>query len=79
MLIIWLLYLIFLIIFFIIGWTAAFYAKKYSTPGDLTKKATLIYAVFMFSIALISMIVVINNGVNASFSLEDFKGFFNDI
>lgn len=73
MIIAWLVYILALMIFFVIGWTGVFHAKKYGMTGDLTKKATTIYITLMVIIILITVFVVLKTGADAPFSIQNLK------
>lgn len=77
MAVVWLVYILSLLIFFIVGWTGVFHAKKYGISGDLTKKVAAIYVILMISVIIISVFVVLKNGADAPLKLPNLKtGFF---
>lgn len=65
MIVVWLVYFLALMVFLFFGWTGVYHARKYSLPGDLTKKAALIYVVLLVSIVFITVFLVLQNGADA--------------
>lgn len=76
MVIVWLVYILSLLIFLVIGWTGVFHAKKYGIPGDLTKKAAVIYIILMTMVIVLTISVVLNNGADAPLNLNNLKFYF---
>jgi len=73
MAIVWLVYILSLLIFLVVGWTGVFHAKKYGIPGDLTKKAAIIYIVLMVFIMVFTISVVLRNGADAPLNLNNIR------
>lgn len=73
MAVVWLVYILALIIFSAIGWTGVFHARNYSMPGDLTKKAAFIYIGLMIFIVVLTVMIVLGNGIDASFNMQNIK------
>lgn len=73
MAIVWLIYSLILLIFFVIGWTCVYHAKKYGMPRDLTKKATMIYLALMLLIIVISIVIVLQNGADAPLNFHNIR------
>jgi len=73
MAIVWVVYILALLIFLVVGWTGVFHAKKYGIPGDFTKKAATIYIALMIVIILSTIFIALNNGADASLHLNNLK------
>lgn len=70
----WLVFVLAIIIFSVVGWTGIFHAKRYKIPGDLTGLAVNLYLFAMVSIVALVILLVFLNGVNAPIVLPNFNG-----
>ena len=73
MAVVWLVYILLLLIFFVVGWACVFHAKRYGIIGDLAGKAIVIYIILMLSIIIVSVFIVLQNGASAPLNLQDIR------
>lgn len=73
MVVAWLVFILSIIIFFAIGWTGIFHAKKFKIPGDYAELAVNIYVISMLSIIILVVLFVFINGANVPIVLPDFS------
>lgn len=69
MIVAWAVFILAIIIFSIVGWTGIYHAKKFRIERDLTSIAVNIYVIVMLSIIIVTVVLVLINGADASVSL----------
>lgn len=69
----WFIFIMFVIIFSVVGAIGIIHGKKYKVENDLTDLAIKLYIFFMVSMVIFTIVLVILNGPNAKIELPAIK------